>query len=238
MTRKLNNQPSDPAANSRPGQPGDAHEPVADADTTFDPAELEAGKPTTSAPGPDPFDPAALRLPQGFAAGLGVRKALLSVPIRKPDKSWFVRTHPAVGYRLQTAVIELKAERGGETYLVAPHLWPGLAGEATFSPRALFTAINRQGVLFLWPCKMPGPDGRLDEWSRTGLEAAQMAAKRWVRVVANMGLNAYEVFEATGDLPAPEWPDLPFKEVLRIAFRDRLIDTIDHPILRALRGEV
>jgi hypothetical protein len=81
-----------------------------------------------SAPaGPDPFDPAALRLSQGFAANIGVKKALLSVPVRKPDKSWFVRVHPDQNYRLQTAVIELKEDRGGETYLVERSLWPGLA---------------------------------------------------------------------------------------------------------------
>jgi hypothetical protein len=188
------------------------------------------------ASGPDPFDPASLRLSEGFAAAAGVKKALLTVPVRKPDRSWFVRTHPDPAYRLETAVIELKEDR--ETYLVAPHLWADLAAESTFSPRALFTAVNRQGVLFLWPVKLPGADGRVDEWSRSALEAADLAARGWVRVQANMALGAYEVFQATGNLPEPEWPDLPLKELLRVAFRDRFVDTIDHPILRRLRGEV
>jgi hypothetical protein len=110
--------------------------------------------------------------------------------------------------------------------------------EATFSARIFFTAVNRQGVLFLWPIRLPGPDGRVDEWSRTALEAAQMATKGWVRVTANLSLGAYEVFQATGQLPEPEWPNLPFPDVLRIAFKDRLIDNLDHPVLRRLRGEV
>jgi hypothetical protein len=135
-----------------------------------DPARLLTTADTGEAApvGPDPFDPAALRLSDAGMAGLGVKKALLSVPVRKPDRSWFVRTHPDPAYRLQTAVVELKEERGGETYLVAPHLWPALAGESTFAPRALFTAVNRQGVPFLWPVRLPAADGRLDEWSRTG----------------------------------------------------------------------
>jgi hypothetical protein len=207
--------------------------PGAPADTTFDTGALEtAGQ----APGPDPFDPAALRLSQDQTAGLGLKKALLSVPVRKPDKSWFVRVHPSDEHRLVTHVVELKEER--ETYLVAPALWPDLAGEATFSPRALFTAINRQGVLFVWPVRVPGPDGKIDEWSRTALESADRAGKGWVRVTANTGLGAYEVWEASASLPEPEWPDLPFREVLRIAFKGRLIDSLDHPVLRRLRGEV
>src|SRR5262249_42264381 len=116
---------------------------------------------------PDPFDPASLRLKGDFTAAAGVKKLMLSVPVRKPDKSWFVRTHPGEDYGLETAVIELKEDR--ETYLVVRALWPELATEATFSPRVLYTGVNRQGVVFIWPCRMPGPDGKIDEWSRTAL---------------------------------------------------------------------
>jgi hypothetical protein len=217
---------------------GDAHEPE-NADTaTFDPGDLERPAAPAQAAGPDPFDPASLRLSQDFAASIGVKKALLAVPIRKPDKAWFVRVHPDAAYRLQTAVVELKEDRGAETYLVAPSLWPDLAAEATFSGRALFTAVNRQGVVFLWPVRLPGPDGRVDEWSRTALEAADMAAKGWVRVAANMGLGAYDVHQASGRLPEPDWPDVPFRELLRVAFKDRFINDLNHPVLRRLRGEV
>src|SRR5262249_17913122 len=125
-----------------------------------------------------------------------------------------------------------------ETYLVAPALWPALVAESTFSPRALFTAVSRQGVTFLWPVRLPGPDGKVDEWSRSALEAANLARDGWVRVAANMRLGAYDVFRATGDLPEPEWPDVPLRELLRVAFRERFIDSPDHPVLRRLRGEV
>ena len=63
-----------------------------------------------------------------------------------------------------------------------------------------------------------------------------MAMKSWIRLTANMSLGAYEVFEATGDLPEPEWPDLPFPEILKIAFRDRIVDRADHPLVQRLRG--
>ena len=52
--------------------------------------------------------------------------------------------------------------------------------------------------------------GKHNEWHRSAAEAAELAMKRWLRLTANMSLGAYEVFEATGDLPEPEWPDLPF----------------------------
>jgi hypothetical protein len=101
----------------------------------------------------------------------------------------------------------------------------------------LFAAVNRQGVLFVWPIRPPRADGRADEWNRTALEAAERATKGWVRVAANMTLGAYDVYEAPGQLGEPDWPTMPFKELLRIAFRDRFIDSLDHPVLRRLRGE-
>jgi hypothetical protein len=184
----------------------------------------------------DPFDPARLRLSQDFASTVGVKKALLTVPVRKPAKEWFVQVHPNEAYRIETAVLELKEDR--ETYLVDPTLWGDLATESTFGPRALFTAMNRQGVLCVWPVRLPGPDGKIDDWNRSALEAATMATGRWVRVAANMNLGAYDVYESTADLPGPAWPETPFGDLLRVAFKDRFIDTLDHPVLRKLRGEV
>lgn len=188
-----------------------------------------------AAPAADPFDPASLRLSQDFAASVGVKRALLTVPVRKPAKEWFVQVHPEESYRVQTAVLELKEDR--ETYLVAPALWPELATEPTFGPRALFTAQNRQGVLFVWPVRLPGPDGKIDDWNRSALEAATMAVGRWVRVAANMALGAYNVDEALGEIPPPKWPETSFRDLLAVAFKGRLIDSLDHPVLRKLRGE-
>jgi hypothetical protein len=187
-------------------------------------------------PTPDPFDLSRLRLSQDFVAAAGIKKVLNTNPCRKPSKEWFVQTHPDPAYRLQTCVVELKED--GETYLVDPSLWPELVSESTFSPRALITSINRQGVVFVWPIRLPGSDGRLDEWSRSAMEAAALAAGKWVRIQSNLSLGAYEVYEAAGQWTPPDWPDMPFQELLKIAFKDRFISALDHPILKRLRGEV
>ena len=183
----------------------------------------------------DPFDPARLRLSQDFASAVGIRKPLVCVPVRKPSKESFVRTHPDESYRLQTLVLELKADR--EVYLVAPELWVELAAEPTVSPRLLVLTVDRQGIAFLWPIRLPGPDGKIDDWSRTALEASRMAQTEWVRLSANMALGAYDIAVATFHAE-PAWPNLSFHEILKIAFRDRVISSWDHPVLRRLRGEI
>ena len=176
-----------------------------------------------------------MRLDQSFAETVGVKKLLTTVPVRKPNRQDFVRVHPDPAYRLTpAAIIELKEDR--EVYLVTPAMAMELPGE--FAAVTLFTTVNRQGVLHLWPVKLPGPDGKHNEWHRSSAEAAELAMDRWVRITANMSLGAYEVFEATGDLPEPTWPDLPLPEILKIAFRDHIVDKPDHPVVQRLRGAV
>lgn len=189
----------------------------------------------TSKP-PDPFDPASLRLGPELVAASGVKKHLVTIPVKKPSKEWFVRTHEDPNYRLETCVIELKEDN--ETYLVSRDLWDHLSCESTFSPRLLVTAINKQNTVFIWPIRLPGPDGRDNEWNKSALEAVKIASKSWTRVQSNMNLGAYDVIEATGDFGRPQWPDLPFNELLRIAFKDHFINSPDHPVLKKLRGDV
>jgi hypothetical protein len=190
---------------------------------------------TKTGSAPNPFDPALLRLDQSFAETVGVKKLLTTVPVRKPNRQDFVRVRPDPAYRLTpAAIIELKEDR--EVYLITPDMATELPGE--FATATLYTTVNRQGVLHLWPVKLPGPDGKYNPWHRSSAEAAEIAMRKWVRLTANGFLGAYEVFEATGDLPEPTWPDLPFPEILRIAFRDHIVDKVDHPLVQRLRGAV
>jgi len=182
----------------------------------------------------DPFDLESLRLSQNFGELVGVKKLLKTVPVRKPGKQDFFRVRPGEDWRLETAVLELKEDR--ETYLVAPGLWSELPGELV--PKVLFNTINRQGVVAIWPVRLSGEGGRQDNWSRSALEAADLGQRIWIRLVANMSLGGYEIYQATrDDLPEPIWPDLSFQEILKIAFQDRFIQTLDHSVIRRLKGE-
>jgi hypothetical protein len=198
-----------------------------------DPKAAEANVPNAPNDG-DAFDPERLRLAQDFGAEQAVKKIITRVPVRKPDRQWFIRVRPGEEWRLETAVIEDKEER--ELYLVDPDIRAELLAEVV--PMVLFTCITRHGVVFFWPIRLPGEDGRHNEWHRSALEAARVAEKGWIRVVANMALGGYEIFQATGALPEPEWPDISFTELLKIAFKDHFIRTLDHPMPRRLRGEV
>jgi hypothetical protein len=189
-----------------------------------------ASKPTTKPD--DPFDLDNLRLDQSFTETAGVKKLLRTVPVHKPRPQDFVRVRSEDIYRGNFPVIELKDDR--EQYVVGRNLVSELVGELVSV--TLFTTINRQGTLFLWPVRLPGPDGKEMEWWRSAREAAELAMTKWVRVKANMDLGAYEMYEASGAMSEPDWPEETFQELIRIAFKDRLITTLDHPVIKRLRG--
>jgi hypothetical protein len=183
-------------------------------------------------PQADPFDLSRLRLDQSFTETAGVKKLLTTVPVRKPNPQDFVRVHPSSDYHDDFAIIELKDDR--ESYLVVPAIARQIPGE--FHMATIQTAITRQGNVFLWPVRLPGPDGKVLEWHRSAAEAASHATRQWVRVKANTPNGAYDIFVAESAIADPDWPQVSFQELIRIGFRDRLVDRLDHPVLKRLRG--
>lgn len=180
------------------------------------------------------FNPADIRMSQDFAVEATGEKQLTTVPVRKPDKQIYVRTHPDEAFRVSVGLIDLQEDK--EFYLVDPKLHDVLANE--LASKILITSITRQGVVFLWPINLPRADGKLDSWSRSAHLAAKRATTVWTRVSANMGLKAYEITTAAADarIPEPEWPPKTFEELLEIAFRDRFIDSLEHPVVMRLTG--
>ena len=61
------------------------------------------------------FDFENLRLTQNFSELAGVKKAIITIQVRKPNRQEFIRVRPGEDWRFQTAVLELKEER--EIYL-------------------------------------------------------------------------------------------------------------------------
>jgi hypothetical protein len=89
----------------------------------------------------------------------------------------------------------------------------------------------------LWPVYLPGADGKVNEWHRAAAQAAELAMTKWVRIKANMVVKTYDIYEAVSDLSEPVWPTQPLHELLSIGFRDKLVDNLDHPLLKRIRGE-
>lgn len=175
-----------------------------------------------------------LRLPQDFSHIGGVKKVIVSVPVKKPGNQTYVKVRSGEEWRFAAAILQLQDD--GENYLVLPSLYPELAQEAR--PKLIYTGITRDGNVFLWPVNLPGPDGRTDTWSQSAHAAAGLAVNSWVRLVANRAVGAYDVMEASNLAEEPAWPSLSLQEIINLAFKGRIIDSLDHPVLKRLRGEL
>jgi len=182
---------------------------------------------------PDPFAPENLRLSQSFNETVAVKKVIATVPVRKPGQQDWVRVRSGPEWRENFPIIDLKDDR--EEFVVTAALVPELFSEII--NKTLYLTINRQGTVFFWPVRLPSPDGKDLDWWRSAREAAERATQTWVRVRANMNLGAYDIYEAVSDLGEPNWPDLDYWQLIKIAFADHLITDLDHAVVKRLSGK-
>ena len=187
-----------------------------------------------SKPGDNQIDFEEYRLSQDFEGLVGVKKETLVVPVRKPDRQTWFQVHPAEDWRITVALIETREDR--QFYLVSPKIYPDIVGECVV--KYLFTYQTRQGVVSLWPIKMPGKDGRLDPWNESALQIVTEHAGRWIRVASNMALGAYDIYTPEVQFDPPVWPSEGFKAIFQKAFRGKIIDSLDHPTVKVLRGRM
>lgn len=178
------------------------------------------------------IDLAALALPQNFAAMAPVKQAVMAVPIRKPGKQVWFSPHPDSAVRVCVAVLEDEMDR--EVYVVASPLHDQLEGE--WVAKVLVPCVTTQGGPLLWPIRLPDRDGKLDPWNTSALAIADQFAGRWLRLKSNRALGHYDAIAPVSVIPAPEWPT-DMAEITRLALKGRVIDSLDHPMLKKLRGE-
>lgn len=176
----------------------------------------------------------SLRLSQNFGQTLGVKKVLTVVPVGKPPKDRFFRTHESPNWVYPSWILEDK--KTGETYIVSEDVASVLGG--LVRAVELYAAIDRQNNVFLIPIPLPGPNGVRNPWHESLLQAVLRAKLVWLRITANKDLGGYDIFEATAKLPEPIWPDTTLDELLAIAFRGRIITTPDHPVVQEKLGGV
>jgi hypothetical protein len=183
----------------------------------------------------DPFNLNALRQPQVLVQ---VRDRHLAVPVRrKPNRLDFVRVHPHEDYRVAMPLFKLRSEAGGEEEMYFVHPSQQAAMRDEFRLHMIYTAVTLRGTVFLWCVALPIEDGREpNNWLVTNREAAELAISRWVRVASDQHAGAYRVIEYEGAPVEPQWPKETFLELCKTAFKNRMIDRDDHPLILRLRG--
>jgi hypothetical protein len=179
------------------------------------------------------LDAEKYRIDQDFAAHMQARKTTVAVSVQKPDRQHWIYIHPDRSWRMAVGVLEDKANR--RTYVVEPRIVPEVTEDLV--PKLLVAYVTRQGTPYLWPIRMPDEDGRLDSYSESALVIIEQYAAQWIRVLSNQSDRRYDVLETPKiDLPQPKWPEGGFSWMFDTAFKNRVIQDLNHPLLQTLRG--
>lgn len=187
---------------------------------------------TGSTQASSPFS--SLRLAQNFGDSLGVKKVLSTVQVGKPSKERFFRAHKSNDMVFPAMLLENKAT--SEVYLVGAPVSEVLGG--LVRPVELYAAIDRQGNPSLIPVPMPDQNGNRNPWHQSLADAVARSRNTWIRITANKAIGGYDIYEANAKLPEPIWPTESMDTLLDVAFRGRILNDPNHPVVVDLLGGV
>lgn len=197
------------------------------------PPNLDRASAATAASTTDDLD--QFRVDQGYSTMVNAKLALSVVPVRKPAKTQWVNVLDPATWRFVAPIFIDPADSSTHmlTPAIAATLDDGLARVVD-----MFAYVDRAGVIAIWTISQPNIDGGDNPWNESAREIATTKNGRWIRVHASRPHGAYLYTPAPVEFPAPELPKVTMRELVKIAFKGRMISTPDHAVLRRLRGEV
>jgi hypothetical protein len=178
----------------------------------------------------------AFRVDQDFAQHIQTVKKPISIPVGRPHNQEWICFHPNKSWRIVVNLLEDRINR--RFYLVARHLFPEVMSD--LRPKLLVAyAVRRDSSWGLWPIRVKGERGDLDSYSESLHGILGQYSGQWIRVLTDQPGGVYvPVVTENVEAPVPRWPDGGFQYLFQLAFKNRVINGLDHPILRGLRGEI
>ena len=168
---------------------------------------------------------------------IGVTTEYTVIPIRNPKPDEFFRVTPGEGYSMNVNILQMKTDN--EWYLVDKDTLPQIQLESQLKVMQLYVCVTQNSTPFLCLIPLPDSDGRLNSWHESGHKSMEEAKSFWVRRQADKSNGGYLITKASNaQLPDPKWPTESLEDLIEKAFDRYYIDTIDHPVLRRLRGEM
>jgi hypothetical protein len=161
------------------------------------------------------------------------RELLTVVPVGRPPSDQYFRVNPDPEMMLESTILKMKDGPNDTVYYVVPAMrdHPLLVDRLRWVLLVVTYSWPRRQI-GLWPVAID--TGRGNSWWTSGWAAYEAAKTDWIQMQS--GTDRYSVFKAEGELPAPEWPKHTLPDLLKIAFRDTIINHDDVPIMRRLRG--
>jgi hypothetical protein len=119
---------------------------------------------------------------------------------------------------------------GRDPYIVAPSIAKQKTDEDVIRPILVVRYITMAGEEGLWLLKLDRPDAKSNRFNTSALRILEEAEKGWVRLISAKGHYRYQVSKKTLEQTPARFSNRSFQELINIAFRDRVIDSLDHEI--------
>ena len=175
-----------------------------------------------------------LRVPDTYSTTAGGIKLPIKPTFSKLSRSRFSRTNTSEDYKARLFFIEDK--NTGETYIATPSMAPYLG--SMVQTKILRLAVDNAAVPYLIAEPVLDPNGRPNLWNSSMGEAIRRSEKEWVRILSNQNASQYEIIIAQDNLGEPKWPDQTMDELIREVFGNKIISSLDHPLIRQLQGRI
>jgi hypothetical protein len=176
------------------------------------------------------YDWSSLLLPDDAEGDLRTEEVLGVPRVKRPPNTHFFRCRKDLAGNMNVLDMETDGER--VTYLVAPTVAKQLADETAIKAKHGRVCLTREGGLYLWLRSLGGND----TWSQSAARVTDRAENEWARATSSRSLSEYKCKVATGIDDEPNWPKESFIEILQAAFEGKVIDSLEHPVVKQLHG--
>jgi hypothetical protein len=154
------------------------------------------------------------------------------VECQRPPKGIFftVRSETTKPWQDRGFYFLLQIE-GRDSYLVAPGIAKQKKDEDVIRPVLIVRYVTMAGEEGLWALKLDQPDAKSNRWNKSALNILELAASgKWVRIVSAKSHYRHQASRRTFKEVPPQFSDRPFTDLINAAFKDRIIESLDHEI--------
>ena len=203
-------------------------------DENVDIEELAEGVSGTEIKSPEILDVSLddLKLSLDYLEKNTSTSVVTGIPVRKPKSTEYFRVRPGEDFR--TTSMGFRYGHQNDFYLVASRAIAPIS-EILF-PLKIVLCVSTEDAPFLWPLRLPTPDNDM-QWFRSALMASEIAEGEWVKISANMGIGAYDLYTTESITKEPRFPDTDFAELVKLGFQGKIITSPDNQMVVELSGK-
>lgn len=155
------------------------------------------------------------------------------VAVRKPRQDEYITVMP--GADLDDGCPLVLRPNTGEFWLVQPDIAERLAGDVKWT--ALVPTASTTGSMFLWPVPVVEEGAWASSWTTSARKIIAKAQGDWLRVVPLVREKRYISRPLSGPRVDIDWSGFDLELAIGLAFEGRVVDRVDHPLVRVLTGD-